>query len=229
MNLSMLMLSVLLLVKTKSATGIITAVVLAAVCLAAAAWVRWRKYLKPRHYYLALGLALIVIALILSNLDILFGLLGRNTSLTGRVPLWNYLFQQVISKRPILGYGYGAIWYLEGFRVQLSQVLGWTYQVMIGDNGLVDIWLHLGILGVALILGLIGIGFVRAVKYLLREQTITSAFPLVLLVFVVIANISLSLILESETFVWMVVIASQVGINAKQFSAAQKSGGSRSA
>jgi len=158
MNSSMILAVIFLLVKSKSATGIITAIILVAFCLIVAAWLRWGKHLRSVHYYILLGTFIIAIVLVFSNLDFIFGLMGRNISLTGRVPMWIYLFQNVISKRPILGYGYGAIWSLEGFREQLNLILGWPNQVMIGDNGFVDIWLHLGILGVVILLGLIMLG-----------------------------------------------------------------------
>ena len=213
LNLALLLFAFFLLVKSDSATGILTAVVLIVICLVVAAWLRWRKYLKPRHYYVIGSVAVVVIVLICVNLNFIFGLLGRNTSLTGRIPLWSYLFQNVISKRPVLGYGYGAIWNLHGFRVQLALNIHESVQLVIGDNGFIDIWLHLGIIGVFLMAGLIVMGFVRGVKYFLQERTIESTLPVVLLVFVVMTNITLSLILETETFVWAVVIASQTAIS----------------
>ena len=212
LNPAMLLLAVSLLVKSKSATGILTVAVLVGLCLLLAAWLHWGRDLKPKHYYVIGGIAVAVIVLICVRLDFILGLLGRNTSLTGRVPMWSYLLQNVISRRPILGYGYGAIWNLEGFRAQLAATLGWSSQVVIGDNGLMDIGLHLGIIGVVLMATLIVAGLVRAAKYFLRERTMFSALPMLLLVFVVVANISLSLILESETFIWAIVVASQVAI-----------------
>jgi len=208
----MMALAVFLLVKGKSATGIITALVLVVLCLLAYAWVRWGSRLKPIHYYFIAGGIVLVVVLLLTQLDFLFGLLGRSTSLTGRVPMWQYLFQNVISYRPWLGYGYSAIWNLAGFRTQLGTILNWNVQVLIGDNGFIDIWLHLGIVGVVLLAGLILAGFIRAISYFLREKTLVSFLPFLILVFLTVANISLSLILESETLVWSLAIASQVAI-----------------
>ena len=212
LNPVMLLLAVFLLVKSKSATGILTAAVLVGLCLLLAAWLRWGRNLKPKHYYIIGGVAVTVIALICLKLDFIFGLLGRNTSLTGRIPMWSYLLQNVIGRRPLLGYGYGAIWNLQGFRTQLAATLGWSSQVVIGDNGLMDIGLHLGIIGVVLMVALIVAGLVRAIRHFLQERTTLSALPMLLLIFVVVANISLSLILESETFTWAAVVASQVAI-----------------
>jgi len=211
-NLVMLLTAIFILIKSKSATGIISIGISITLCLVVAAWLRWGKYLGPIHYYILLGIAVTAIVLIMSNLELIFGLLGRNTSLTGRIPVWTYLFRHVISQRPILGFGYGAIWNLEGFRIQMTLDLGLPLGVTQSDNGFIDIWLHLGIVGEVLLAGLIVLGFTRGVRYLLKVQTLASALPVVILVFALIANSTVSMFLETDTFVWAVVIASQVSI-----------------
>ena len=63
------------------------------------------------------------------------------------------------------------------------------------------------VIGLTLLLALIVIGLIRAIRYFLKERTMLAAFPTLALGYVIIANISLSLILESEVFVWVVVLA----------------------
>ena len=150
--------------------------------------------------------------IIFSNLDFLFGLLGRNTSLTGRIPMWEYLFQQLVFTRPWLGFGYGAIWHFHGLRNGLALILHWGTQVMIGDNGFIDIILHLGVSGLSVLVALIVSGFYNAIKFIKQKRTLISAFPIIILVFVMVSNITLSLILESEVFVWIIAIAAIVAI-----------------
>jgi O-antigen ligase len=215
-NSLMFLIAVFLLVKSKSATGIITSIILMSICFLLAAWLRWEIYLKTIHYWIFLGALIISMILVFSNLGFLFGLLDRDISLTGRVPMWTYLFRNIISQRPILGYGFGVIWSLEGFRKQLSLIVGWPNQVLIGDNGFIDILLHLGFLGLTTFLGLIVLALIRSVKHFLQMRSLTSAFPLVVIFFMLISNISLSLILESESFFWVILVASQLTIG-KQY------------
>jgi Lipid A core - O-antigen ligase and related enzymes len=215
LNLIMLLLGVFLLIKSKSATGIITAMALTLFCLLIAAWLKWRNHLKKIHYWIFFGSLVLLMIIGFTNLNFLFGLLGRDTSLTGRIPVWNYILQNVVSRRPVLGYGYSVMWNLMGVRVQLATLFNWTDQVLIGDNGFLDILLHLGVVGVLTILGLIVLGFVQGVRYFLHEKSIISFLPVLLLIFVLVANISLSLILESETIVWAMVIATQTIIQKK--------------
>jgi exopolysaccharide production protein ExoQ len=212
LNLIMLALITFLLVKSKSATALITLLVLITLVCLAYIWIRWRQQLKPVHYYGFFSLLTIVMVVFFSKLDYFLGLLGRNSSLTGRIPLWTTIYENLISLRLWQGYGYGAIWHLQGIRDGLAALVGWTNPVVIGDNGFIDIFLHLGIAGLALLTLMILICFFRDVTYFLKHRSIESAFPLLVLVFATVANISLSLILESEYFVWMVALSLLVSI-----------------
>jgi O-antigen ligase len=212
MNSAMFLLAAYLLIQSKTVASIFVVVVLIAVSLVVAAWLRWGKSLKRVHYFIVLGILLVAVGLILSHLGLIFSLFGRNTSLTGRVPIWNYLFTHVISQRPILGYGYDAVWNLHGFREQITQAFNLGLQVSQSDNGFIEILLHLGIVGLVMIIGLIVLGLVRSVKYFLQVRTITSALPLVILVFAVLTNLTVSMLLETDSFVWAVVIISQAAI-----------------
>ena len=211
-NILLLISASYLLIRSKSATGIITALILAVLVLILFAWEKWHHKLTRSHYYGIIGTITVIGLIVFTNLDFLFGLLGRNTSLTGRIPMWEYLFQHLISQRPWLGFGYGAIWHYQGLRNTLALTLHWGSAVMIGDNGFIDIILHLGIIGLSVLVTLLIAGLISAIKFLGQKRTLASAFPLIFLIFGMIANISLSLILESETFVWIIAIAAIVAI-----------------
>jgi len=213
LNIVMLAVISFLLLKSKSATGAISALILVVLTLVLFAWIKWGQNLKPIQYFGFLGAALIIFIVMISNLDFILGIFGRNITFTGRVPVWKYLFQNVISQRPWLGYGYGAIWHLKGFIRELIDVFNWG--VVLGDNGYVDILLHLGIFGITILLALIIMGFIRGIRYFLQVRNIMAAFPILVLVFGVVANISLSLILETETLVWIIAVATLVSIGAK--------------
>ena len=110
-NLIFFFVAAFLLFESKSATGIITAMVLLFVTFLIFIWTVLHRKLKIEHYFIFLGVIIIGVILILSNLNFLFGLLGRNSSLSGRIPMWTYLFDNFISHRIMLGYGYGSFRY----------------------------------------------------------------------------------------------------------------------
>ena len=81
--------------------------------------------------------------------DDLMVLLGRDATLSGRTLLWNQLIE-LIEQRPLLGYGYGAIWRTSAPYVQtLSTVIGWTPEH--AHNGYLDLLLALGMSGIGVL------------------------------------------------------------------------------
>jgi exopolysaccharide production protein ExoQ len=193
---------------SRSAAGILTLLLLFSLITLIFIWTKIRTYLKVRHYVI-FGLSVVALSIIVfTNLDFVFGLVNRNTSLTGRIPLWEYLYQQYISNRLVFGHGYGAFWTFEQVRVGVKSYLSWGYPVLIGDNGLIDIVLHLGLLGVLFIVSIISYAFFITGKFALTERNGMAFFPLICIVFIVMSNISLSMIVELEYFVWALLIFS---------------------
>ncbi len=73
--------------------------------------------------------------------------LGRDLTLTGRTAIWAGIIQS-ISKRPILGYGFYAFWQgLNGESAKLILANHWVFGY--AHNGMLEILLQLGIVGLA--------------------------------------------------------------------------------
>jgi len=199
-------LTAILIILSKSATAIILIVLLNLCFLLAVAWVKLKKHLYMVHYVIMTIAFIIILIIIIQNLDFLFGLLNRNTSLTGRIPLWSFLIQTGWANHPLLGNGFGATWDSNNFRFSTQATVGWTFPVIMSDNGYIDIFLHLGLVGVFLLFSTVTLAFFRSVKYALKEQTINSFFPFLLVIFVITVNISLSYMLELESFAWFLLV-----------------------
>ena len=202
----LLLLSIWLIIMSHSAAGLIILIILMGICLVIYLWLKIKIHLRPLHYIILGFIALIGVAFILFNLDFIFGLLNRNTSLTGRLPLWQYLINNIIISKPWLGNGYGAIWAFEGFREHTSAIVNWRFPIFIGDNGLIDITLHLGIAGLILTLAIYVISLIRSVQYIQNGKNLICFFPLVGSIFGFLANISLSMFLELEYMVWLLIV-----------------------
>lgn len=192
---------------SKSAAGYILFILMSFLVLLAFVWLKNRHRLKSIHYYGVLGIGIFTLAVILLNLDFFFGLFNRDVSLTGRIPLWNYLLRDVVAQSPWFGYGFGAIWSFASFRIAARQMLGWEFQVAIADNGFLDVLLHVGLIGFIPFLGVLIISVVRSFKYALHHSSLSAFFPLLIMIFAFFANLSFSLFLETESFVWLVVVA----------------------
>ena len=191
---------------SRSGAGILTLIMLISLTILIFFWTKFRSRLNKWHY-IVIGISFSVAAILLfSNLDFVFGLVGRNTSLTGRIPLWRYLFNDFISDRLFFGHGYGAIWAFQQFRVTLQTHLSWGYPVLIGDNGLIDILLHLGVIGAFLVLLMTVYAFFISIKYASTKKNGMAFLPLISSIFIVMSNISLSMFIELEFFTWFLLI-----------------------
>jgi exopolysaccharide production protein ExoQ len=82
--------------------------------------------------------------------DVLNEVFGDAT-LTGRDRVWDYVIYQ-ISQAPILGHGYGAVWYLGGDTFGREQGYGLTWAVEGAHNGYLDVTVQLGVVGLVLMI-----------------------------------------------------------------------------
>jgi O-antigen ligase len=76
--------------------------------------------------------------------------LGRNTTLTGRTPLWDAILENV-RLHPLLGEGYDAFWVAGNQRAEyLIQSVGWD--AFTAHNGYLEVLNTLGLIGLGLLL-----------------------------------------------------------------------------
>ncbi len=79
--------------------------------------------------------------------DVLFGLIGKDATLTGRTDLWVYVIE-FIRERPWLGWGFRAFWQSENpLAVDVWNALGWMMPE--SHNGILELLLNVGYIGCA--------------------------------------------------------------------------------
>ncbi|AAK22486.1 O-antigen ligase family protein [Caulobacter vibrioides] len=80
--------------------------------------------------------------------ELVFELIGRDATFTGRTLIWDAISRQ-IEQRPLTGYGYGAVW---------DDLSGWGpvawisndqgFKIFSAHNTVLGVWLELGLIGV---------------------------------------------------------------------------------
>jgi len=206
-------LTIALVFLSRSFTGTILLVFLHLCVILIAFWLKWRDRIKPIHFILtALG-SMIALAFIIRWSDFIFDLVNRSSSWTGRLNLWRYLWFQKISESPLKGFGYGAIWSNHEFRVKTGEIVEWGIPILMADNGYLDIFLNIGVLGFLSFIFVLLIVVYRAFRYGVSNNKLASYFPLILMGYVFFANSTFSLFLELESFVWMIVVAMLVALS----------------
>lgn len=80
-------------------------------------------------------------------------------TLTGRMPLWEYLIERHAADRPWLGHGYGSFWTAQRL-LDVSEYFRWT--IFYSHSGYIEVLLDLGVIGLALMVAAIGAALFRA-------------------------------------------------------------------
>lgn len=193
--------------QTDSVAAYFTVILLHGIILFALIWLKIRENLSKSHYLIFLAVFVLTSLAVFLNLDLLFGVFNRSPTLTGRVPMWSYLFESYLRERQLGGYGFNAFWYIESYRVDIGLVAGYPDQIVIADNGFIDILMSTGYIGLILFLLFYFGAWWSAIKYTPAANNIYEIFPLVLMSYTLVANISWSLLFENEVFFMLTVIS----------------------
>ncbi|HEU5350867.1 MAG TPA: O-antigen ligase [Terracidiphilus sp.] len=161
--------------------------------------------------YTFCGTSVVLGILLVTNYSAsLLPIFGRDSTLSGRAQLWS-LVMEAIWKRPILGYGYEAFW--EGFQGVSRGILestGWL--VPMAHNGYLEVWLGIGLAGLALVLYLFFRAMRMALQLLRQERRLVAAWPIVYLLFFALHNLGESTLLTRTTFEFLVFVQVSVAL-----------------
>jgi exopolysaccharide production protein ExoQ len=195
--------------RSGSKTGLLV-VLLLAVFLAALPALR-------AHYSIAIPAAvLLAIAGVLSfqwlaaHSDAALNSVGADSTLTGRSEIWSAVWS-MIAAHPWLGYGFGAFWRgFDGPSAQVWAQIGATPPH--AHNGVLDLWLDLGLAGVVLAGGSLAVAGGRAARALRGEWSLESVFPAAMLAFLVLFNLTESTFLKQHSMFWVLYVATAVSL-----------------
>ncbi|QJW88502.1 O-antigen ligase family protein [Spirosoma taeanense] len=141
----------------------------------------------------------------LNNYEVLFELLGKDPTLTGRTLLWEQIFVAV-DKRPLFGHGFGGFWLGDhSASAIISQELNW--EVPNAHNGFLDILLDLGYVGfVAFLILYVTKLSAYMMNYSLRREHLYGWGVMYMILFLVY-NFVESNMLRQNNFLWILFIA----------------------
>jgi O-antigen ligase len=165
------------------------------------------------------ALCLLTLALVLPAAFLLFGeeiggfakqtvLMGREgnspETLTGRIPLWNFLISNYLHERPLFGFGFQGFWSPEHIiRVSASQ----DWLIMHAHSGYLNLVLDLGYVGLGLFAAVLLLAIRRSYAYFRATQDFTWLFMTSLVVWAVVASFFDSHLLVSSLRDFMCMIA----------------------
>lgn len=118
---------------------------------------------------------------------------GKDETLAGRTDLWSDILTDA-SKNPILGVGYGSYW-IDDKANNLWEKHIWRPAQ--GHNGYIDIYVQLGIVGIALLAGVF-ISTFRNIKEMLLNDFEYGRFRMALFIMIVTHNLTESSLFRSN-------------------------------
>jgi exopolysaccharide production protein ExoQ len=153
---------------------------------------------------IAVGIGVVAALIVAFNFDATIGALGRDTTLSGRTDIWGPVVD-AIGSRPWFGYGYDTFWLPDGTgSAYLPVLLEWTpYHA---HNGLLELALDIGLVGVVLFLATLVTGIWRAVMFVRQQPDIARLWPLLAMVYFIAGNITEANIAKYNGMNWVIFI-----------------------
>ena len=139
--------------------------------------------------------------------DLAFALLGKDATLTGRTNIWQGVLHE-IHKRPLLGYGYGAVWNDKsgwGPVYWITKIAG--FRAAHAHNSWLEQWLDLGLLGLIAWSLYFAQTLILAVVAVYRDQGAYLALPFVLVYGLVTLTESIAVVYNDFRWVMFVAVA----------------------
>ena len=160
---------VVLLLLCQSSTSIIAAAAIAVMQWLSGQIIAERRRGGSGSTFMLTALAIGLGAVVISAREQIFGLFGKDATLTGRTIIWRYAWR-AIQEHPWAGYGPGGFWETTNPGLsELRHASGWT--VIGSHQGLLDQWLEFGIIGVVLVLAAYAACIVRIVARILAGDS----------------------------------------------------------
>jgi O-antigen ligase len=152
----------------------------------------------------------VLVGLVLLNSSAFLSMLSRDSTLTGRIPLWSAAANS-IAEHPWLGYGYAAFWKrITGDSAVVTLAVGWNAPH--AHNGYLDMCLDVGLLGLGLFAWGSAVTLRRAVNLFQKGSVRAAKWPLIYLIFFAVYNLTESCIFRSNTFLWLPFVSTSISL-----------------
>ena len=192
---------------------------LIALCAIGGIWIARRG---PIGAIVAIYVALIGVCggvfLYIADPGLIFALLGKDETFTGRTRIWSAVMHQ-IAHRPWLGWGYGAVWNETGFWGPLpwiSKEQGFVIHE--AHNSWLGVWLELGYFGLAISIAMLVDVCVRVLVGAFRRPSTYLTLPF--LAIFSLHSITEAALLAQNDFIWLILSAIVLKVAAPEASEA---------
>jgi O-antigen ligase len=198
-----------LLLMAKSSSSLINTTVLI-ISLFAYRTLRFRYLLFFPAFLAFITLGYVLVYVYTNHAEFLLGLIGKDPSLTGRTDIWAWV-GDMIEKRPLLGYGFMAFWNgLDGASAYVIRAARWP--VPYSHNGILDLWLDIGLLGVSAYFFGYFVNFFCAIVWVKGGSESDRLWPLLFLTYLMLTNASEGGMFGQNNILWVLYTSLSISI-----------------
>lgn len=195
----------LLLLRASSTSSLLNVVIVIATSFSYRA-IRWREDKMLTGIITSFSIGGCFYFILTVYIEAFLTALGKDTTLTGRGDMWPYIFE-MIWKSPWLGYGYGAFWSgPDTPSFYIWQATGWTPPN--SHNGFLDMWLHIGLVGLLLfIFEFVIITLPRAFIWVRLSRTSEGFWAVLYMTYLIFVNMSETTLMIQNDIFWVFYVA----------------------
>jgi exopolysaccharide production protein ExoQ len=196
-----LVISISLLISSDSSTSLAALIAGAVVCLVLPVPLVRRNIKYIGALAIVSICAFVALEMVAGIVETIIELLGRDTTVTGRAPLWAWLIELGM-KRPVFGYGYGGFWIGERFDL-VYEALKLTFHI--GHNGYLDTFVEGGGVGLILLICIIVTSF-NTIKRVIIVDFEYGVLCMALFVLILLCNITESSFAKPQDLLWYIFL-----------------------
>ncbi|MFD2035449.1 O-antigen ligase family protein [Belliella marina] len=151
--------------------------------------------------FVMLSILAVVFTVFFLDIEAFFGLFGKESDLTGRVPLWIVLLD-FFEKKPWLGYGFESFWMNEEILHIVWTQMSWE-NIYQAHNGFIDVLIGTGIIGFLLLTILLFYTFFSGISLVKKQLDYTYLWSIAFLFFFLTYNLIESTSIKHNDIFWL--------------------------
>jgi O-antigen ligase len=208
--------SIALILMTTSKTGLAVSV-MSAITLLLYRNFKWKGESTIVISSLSILVFTSAMAFIIGNLEAIAEGLGRDLTLTGRVPLWNAAINE-LQQQLWFGFGRDAFWNpLSEHTWSVHREIGQRLPIFgHSHNGFLDLAIDIGLIGFSLFLFSLIRSYIRTLKLVYSSKTPENLWVFVFLNFLVMNNVTESYLTWNLNLYWVLYVMIALSVGVKQ-------------
>lgn len=153
----------------------------------------------------------IIFAFLINDFESVIDSLNKGTTLSGRTYIWSYVLERLNPDHFWLGFGKGAFFNTPSNMSLFEAQYG--FMINHAHNGYLELLLDVGFMGLVLFIICFSLLYIKSFQIAYKNQQASDLFPIALLNFLVLQNITESYLTYRTNIVWLLFVTLYLSVN----------------